>query len=247
MTLRRRRRGKRIRCDALPHEEIVSNLSGAFTPLDVREMYGGRSHLHPFATTPVTTSRLTQHSESDIRQGALSGCGGGGGGGGGGGVTGSAAFAMPSVCPGQTMIDVRVLSHIHPMDVTALATTVSGGTSPTPFPGGIQPPPRNSPEQTSDPSKMSAIEKAKLDWETHITVMEQVLAANREQGLPEHSISLDALQLLSQMISNLYSLNAKLLYAETQRVLDEHRQNARRIDDVFQGLAGVKRQKGKED
>ena len=206
-------------------------------------MYGGRSHLHPFATTPVTTSHLTQHSESDIRQGVSTG-----GGTGGGGVTGSAAFALPSVCPGQTMIDVRVLSHIRPVDVTTLATTMSGGISPIPSVGGTKPPPLgNPPDQTSDASKMSASEKAKLDWETHITAMEQVLAANREQGMPDRTIPLDALQLLSEMISNLYSLNAKLLYAETQRVLDEHHQNAKRIDDVFQGLAGNKRQDRKED
>lgn len=95
----------------------------------------------------------------------------------------------------------------------------------------------------SGTSRMSGVEKAKLDWETHITAMEQVLAANREQGLPAGSISSDALQLLSQMVSNLYTLNSKLLYAQSQHILDTHRHNIERINKVFQGLAGVKKRK----
>jgi len=91
------------------------------------------------------------------------------------------------------------------------------------------------------PPVMTALEKAKLDWETHITAMERVLAANREQGIPRGQISADALQLLSQMVSNLYTLNSKLHFERTQHILEMHRKNTERINEVFQGLAGVRR------
>ncbi|CAD7695279.1 unnamed protein product [Ostreobium quekettii] len=78
------------------------------------------------------------------------------------------------------------------------------------------------------------------EWNTHILAMEQVLAANQQQGLPNGPISEDALQLLSRMVSNLYSLNGQLMSAHMQQVLEINRQNTARICRIFNGLAGCK-------
>lgn len=126
-------------------------------------------------------------------------------------------FEVASMAVQTTTADLPFLGQVSALDVEAGGITDGGGAN-----------------------QMSELEKAKRDWETHITAMEQVLATNKARGLPTGAISSDALQLLSQMVSNLYCLNSKLLYAETQQVLDAHRKNVERINDVFQGLAGLK-------
>jgi len=78
------------------------------------------------------------------------------------------------------------------------------------------------------------------EWNTHILAMEQVLVANQQQGLPNGPISEEALQLLSRMVSNLYSLNAQLMSSRVQQILDTNRQNTTRICRIFNGLAGCK-------
>ncbi|CAD7696524.1 unnamed protein product [Ostreobium quekettii] len=78
------------------------------------------------------------------------------------------------------------------------------------------------------------------EWNTHILAMEQVLVANQQQGLPNGPISEEALQLLSRMVSNLYSLNAQLMSSKVQQILDTNRQNTARICRIFNGLAGCK-------
>jgi len=78
------------------------------------------------------------------------------------------------------------------------------------------------------------------EWNTHMLAMEQVLAANQLQGLPNGPISEEALQLLSRMVSNLYSLNLRLMTARMGQILEANRQNTTRICRIFSGLAGCK-------
>jgi len=71
-----------------------------------------------------------------------------------------------------------------------------------------------------------------------------VLTTNTALGLPNGPISEEALELLSQMVSKLYALNTKVMHASMQEAMDTHRRNAERIESVFHGLAGVKKQRG---
>jgi len=86
----------------------------------------------------------------------------------------------------------------------------------------------------------ATISNLQNEWNTHMLAMEQVLAANRMQGLPNGPISEEALQLLSHMVSNLYSLNARLMSARVGQILEANRQNTARICRIFNGLAGRK-------
>ena len=145
---------------------------------------------------------------------------------------------------GHTVVDVSALGQVASEEVEAL-TTGSAVQGVPAVPAVDQS--GSSTEQTSEPTRMTALEKAKLDWDTHITAMEHILSINRAQGVPAHSISLEALQLLSQMISNLYTLNTKLLDTQMHHLLDTHHQNVERINNLFQGLAGLKRPPEKQD
>eukprot|EP00210_Caulerpa_lentillifera_P009058 g8644.t2 len=99
-------------------------------------------------------------------------------------------------------------------------------------------------EETSGQSRQTPLSKAQTDWETHISAMEQVLLTNRSQGLPNGPISEEALELLSQMVSKLYDLNSRVMYAKMQEAADTHQRNIERIESVFHGLAGVKKARG---
>lgn len=71
-----------------------------------------------------------------------------------------------------------------------------------------------------------------------------MLFTDGAQGFPTGPMSEEALELLSQMVSKLYDLNARVMYIRMQDVMDTHRMNTERIERVFHGLTRVKRARG---